>query len=105
MSQLLSLQHIRTLQLTTPLWAGKANAGPPGAAAHLPWRSPLLHVLLVLTGTQSTGADNTFRSRLDPFRSRLDPEMVEALICTKDWVASERRGILVGFVSLVASLY
>jgi hypothetical protein len=42
---------------------------------------------------------------VDPFRSRLDPEMVEALICTKDWVASERRGILVGFVSLVASLY
>lgn len=42
---------------------------------------------------------------VDTFRSRLDPEMVEALICTKDWVASERRGILVGFVSLVASLY
>ena len=29
---------------------------------------------------------------VDPFRSRLDPEMVEALICMKDWVAAERRG-------------
>jgi hypothetical protein len=52
------LQHIRKLQLTTPLWAGKANAGPPGAAAHLPWRSPILYVLLVLTGILSTGADS-----------------------------------------------
>ena len=29
---------------------------------------------------------------VDPFRSRLDPEMVEALICMKDWVAAEKRG-------------
>ena len=29
---------------------------------------------------------------VDPFRSRLDPEMVEALICMKDWVAAGRRG-------------
>lgn len=29
---------------------------------------------------------------IDPFRSRLDPEMVEALICTKDWVAASRKG-------------
>jgi hypothetical protein len=25
---------------------------------------------------------------VDPYRSRLDPEMVHALICTKDWVAA-----------------
>ncbi|CAA0821445.1 Unknown protein [Striga hermonthica] len=25
---------------------------------------------------------------VDPYRSRLDPEMVQALICTKDWVAA-----------------
>ena len=30
--------------------------------------------------------------QFDPFRSRLDPEMVEALICMKDWVAAEKRG-------------
>ena len=29
---------------------------------------------------------------IDPFRSRLDPEMVEALVCTKDWVAATKRG-------------
>ncbi|WVZ76804.1 hypothetical protein U9M48_024737, partial [Paspalum notatum var. saurae] len=28
---------------------------------------------------------------IDPFRSRLDPEMVQALICTKDWVAAARK--------------
>ncbi|KAG2540024.1 hypothetical protein PVAP13_9NG518114 [Panicum virgatum] len=31
---------------------------------------------------------------VDPFRSRLDPEMVQALICMKDWVAARRRGEL-----------
>ena len=29
---------------------------------------------------------------VDPYRSRLDPEMVHALICTKDWVAAARKG-------------
>ena len=29
---------------------------------------------------------------VDPFCSRLDPEMVEALICMKDWVAAGKRG-------------
>ena len=29
---------------------------------------------------------------VDPYRSCLDSEMVEALICTKDWVAAERKG-------------
>lgn len=29
---------------------------------------------------------------VDPYRSRLDPEMVQALVCTKDWVAAARRG-------------
>ena len=29
---------------------------------------------------------------VDPYRSRLDPEMVEALICTKDWVAAANKG-------------
>jgi len=29
---------------------------------------------------------------VDPFRSRLEPEIVEALICFKDWIAAERRG-------------
>jgi hypothetical protein len=29
---------------------------------------------------------------IDPFRSRLDPQVVEALICTKDWVSATRKG-------------
>jgi len=29
---------------------------------------------------------------VDPYRSRLDPEMVQALICTKDWVAAASKG-------------
>lgn len=29
---------------------------------------------------------------IDPFRSRLEPEIVEALICAKDWVAASRKG-------------
>lgn len=29
---------------------------------------------------------------VDPFRSRLEPEVVEALICTKDWTTSSRKG-------------
>lgn len=29
---------------------------------------------------------------IDPFRSRLDPEMVEALICSRDWIAAARKG-------------
>jgi hypothetical protein len=31
---------------------------------------------------------------IDSYRSRLDPEMVEALICTKDWVAAARKGVV-----------
>lgn len=29
---------------------------------------------------------------IDPYRSRLDLEIVEALICTKDWIAAARKG-------------
>jgi hypothetical protein len=28
---------------------------------------------------------------IDPYRSRLDPKMVQALICTKDWVAASHK--------------
>ncbi|KAL6507484.1 hypothetical protein OROGR_023679 [Orobanche gracilis] len=28
---------------------------------------------------------------VDPFRSRLDPEIVEALVCTKDWLAASKQ--------------
>jgi hypothetical protein len=51
------LQHIIKLQLTLSLGAGKADTGLPGAAAHLPWRLPILRVLLVFTSILSTGAD------------------------------------------------
>jgi hypothetical protein len=33
---------------------------------------------------------------LDPFRTRLDPTMVEALVCTKDWIAGARIGCITG---------
>lgn len=37
-----------------------------------------------------------------PFRSSLDPEIIEALICTKDWVRSSRKGnYLWSFTSLI----
>jgi hypothetical protein len=29
---------------------------------------------------------------VDPYRSCLDPEMVEALVCTKDWIIASKRG-------------
>jgi hypothetical protein len=29
---------------------------------------------------------------VDPYRNRLDPEMVQALICIKDWVRASRKG-------------
>jgi hypothetical protein len=29
---------------------------------------------------------------IDPYRSCLDPDMVEALVCTKDWITAARRG-------------
>jgi hypothetical protein len=29
---------------------------------------------------------------IDPYHSSLGPDMVEGLICTKDWVAAERKG-------------
>jgi hypothetical protein len=31
---------------------------------------------------------------LDPFRTRLDPTMVEALVCTKDWITRARKGYI-----------
>jgi hypothetical protein len=37
---------------------------------------------------------------IDPYQSSLGPDMVEALICTKDWVAAERKGNLNSKVSL-----
>ena len=29
---------------------------------------------------------------IDPYRSRLDPEMVEALVCTRDWILADKKG-------------
>jgi hypothetical protein len=29
---------------------------------------------------------------IDPYRNRLDPEMVQALVCTKDWLNAARKG-------------
>lgn len=40
---------------------------------------------------------------VDPYRSSLDPEMVQALICTKDWVAAARKDSK-GVASIVGDL-
>lgn len=29
---------------------------------------------------------------IDPFHNRLDPEIVQSLVCTKDWIAALRKG-------------
>jgi hypothetical protein len=31
---------------------------------------------------------------VDPFRNRLDPEMIEALVCSKDWIHARTKGII-----------
>lgn len=60
-------------------------------------RYPVLSILArdVLAIQASTVASESAFSAggrvVDSFRSRLDPEMVEALICTKDWVAASRK--------------
>jgi hypothetical protein len=35
---------------------------------------------------------------IDPYRNRLDPEMVQALICTKDWIRGARKGTVFLFI-------
>jgi hypothetical protein len=40
---------------------------------------------------------------LDPYHSRLDLKMVEALICTKDWVAAARKGVV--YTILIPSIF
>ncbi|CAA0834747.1 Unknown protein [Striga hermonthica] len=39
---------------------------------------------------------------LDPYRNRLDPEMVEALVCTKDWIHARTKGTI--FLNCLAKL-
>ncbi|KAL6538087.1 hypothetical protein OROGR_012075 [Orobanche gracilis] len=41
---------------------------------------------------------------IDAFRSRLDPDIVEALICTKDWVAASRKGSQKNVASILGDL-
>lgn len=40
---------------------------------------------------------------IDPYRNRLDPEVVEALICTKDWINAVRKDSK-SVISIVAEL-
>jgi hypothetical protein len=42
---------------------------------------------------------------VDPYRSSLGPNMVDALICTKDWVAAERKGNTNSKVSLFTHVH
>jgi hypothetical protein len=37
---------------------------------------------------------------VDPFRNRLDPEMVEALVCSKDWIHARTKGTIFIIVQL-----
>ena len=50
---------------------------------------------LLAVHVSTVASESTFSAGgrvVDPFHSRLDPEMVEALICMKYWVAAGRRG-------------
>jgi hypothetical protein len=59
-----------------------------------PVLSKITHDLLVVqvSTVASEAAFSAGGRVVDPFRSRLEPEMVEAFICMKDWVAAGRRG-------------
>ncbi|KAL6521350.1 hypothetical protein OROGR_017919 [Orobanche gracilis] len=41
---------------------------------------------------------------IDPFRSRLDPEIVEALVCTKDWLGASKQGSQKNISSIIGDL-
>jgi len=41
---------------------------------------------------------------VDPFRTWLDPEMVEALVCTKDWITRARKGEALKLMLLLKGL-
>jgi hypothetical protein len=41
---------------------------------------------------------------VDKYRSRLDPEVVEALICTKDWIRASRKGKRIKVSSCFSSI-
>lgn len=84
-----------------PLWVPKAGYDKFEILSW--WKThqevyPILAVLArdVLAIQASTIASESAFSAggrvIDPFRSRLEPEMVEALVCAKDWVAASRRG-------------
>jgi hypothetical protein len=52
-------------------------------------------VILLVVEVSTVASESAFSAGgcvVDPFRSRLEPEMVEALICMKDWVAVGQRG-------------
>lgn len=39
---------------------------------------------------------------VDPYRSSLDPDMVQALVCTKDWITAAKRGKSVNYDLLLS---
>lgn len=39
----------------------------------------------------SESAFSTGGRVVDPYRSRLDPEIVEALVCTRDWILAAKK--------------
>lgn len=83
-------------------WVDKAD-GPFDILAW--WRSkqgtyPILSRLardMLAVQVSTVASESAFSAGgrvVDPFRSKLDPEVVEALICTKDWTAASRTGKL-----------
>ncbi|KAL6571301.1 hypothetical protein OROHE_002944 [Orobanche hederae] len=57
-----------------------------------------------VSSVASESAFSTGGHVIDLFRSRLDPNMVEALVCTKDWVAASRKGSQKCIPSIVGDL-
>jgi hypothetical protein len=50
-------------------------------------------VMAIQVSTVASESDFSAVGRVvDPYRNRLDPEIVQAMICTKDWVAAARKG-------------
>ena len=75
---------------------------------NLPILSTLAHVVLSMQ-VSTIASESAFSSSgrvVDAFRSRLKPEIIEALVCTKDWkIALEQGLIFVYMCSLFISIY
>ena len=67
--------------------------------------SRLAHDVLAVQ-VSTVASESAFSSSgriVNKFRTRLDPEMVEALVCTKDWGLASKKGNIELFIHLAAA--